>query len=130
MKGRTSQIYCKSLIKWRARKDCSRPAAANPSLRSGPSPLRAVFNTGQTAAALPLPVRPHMFRHARGYKLANDEYDTRALQHYLGRKNITRTLRLGRRESTNRRNAPTSRCKSRSTAAGQNLQPTPANNSS
>jgi site-specific recombinase XerD len=25
-----------------------------------------------------------MFRHARGYKLANDGYDTRALQHYLG----------------------------------------------
>jgi site-specific recombinase XerD len=27
-----------------------------------------------------------MFRHACGYKLANDGRDTRALQHYLGHK--------------------------------------------
>ena len=31
---------------------------------------------------------PHMLRHACGYKLANDGHDTRALQHYLGHKNI------------------------------------------
>jgi type 1 fimbriae regulatory protein FimB/type 1 fimbriae regulatory protein FimE len=32
-------------------------------------------------------------RHACGYKLANDGHDTRALQHYLGHKNIQHTLR-------------------------------------
>ena len=34
-----------------------------------------------------------MLRHACGYKLANDGHDTRALQHYLGHKNITHTVR-------------------------------------
>ena len=28
-----------------------------------------------------------------GFKLANDGHDTRALQHYLGHKNIQRTVR-------------------------------------
>jgi type 1 fimbriae regulatory protein FimE len=34
-----------------------------------------------------------MLRHACGYKLANDGHNTRALQHYLGHKNITHTVR-------------------------------------
>jgi type 1 fimbriae regulatory protein FimB/type 1 fimbriae regulatory protein FimE len=34
-----------------------------------------------------------MLRHACGFKLANDGHDTRALQHYLGHKNIQRTVR-------------------------------------
>jgi integrase len=41
----------------------------------------------------PFPVHPHMLRHACGYKLANDGQDTRALQHYLGHKNIQHTVR-------------------------------------
>jgi integrase len=32
-------------------------------------------------------------RHSCGYKLANDGHDTRALQHYLGHKNIQHTVR-------------------------------------
>jgi type 1 fimbriae regulatory protein FimB/type 1 fimbriae regulatory protein FimE len=36
---------------------------------------------------------PHMLRHACGFKLANDGQDTRALQHYLGHKNIQHTVR-------------------------------------
>ena len=44
-------------------------------------------------AGLPFPAHPHMLRHACGYKLANDGQDTRALQHYLGHKNITHTVR-------------------------------------
>lgn len=32
-------------------------------------------------------------RHACGYKLANDGHDTRGLQHYLGHRNIQRTVR-------------------------------------
>jgi site-specific recombinase XerD len=41
----------------------------------------------------PFPIHPHMLRHACGYKLANDGQDTRALQHYLGHKNIQHTVR-------------------------------------
>ena len=45
------------------------------------------------AAEMPFAVHPHMLRHACGYKLANDGHDTRALQHYLGHKNIQHTVR-------------------------------------
>src|SRR5262245_28074277 len=45
------------------------------------------------AARMPFPLHPHMLRHACGYKLANDGHDTRALQHYLGHKNIQHTVR-------------------------------------
>jgi type 1 fimbriae regulatory protein FimE len=44
-------------------------------------------------ARMPFPLHPHMLRHACGYKLANDGHDTRALQHYLGHKNIQHTVR-------------------------------------
>jgi len=44
-------------------------------------------------AKFPFAIHPHMLRHACGYKLANDGRDTRALQHYLGHKNITHTVR-------------------------------------
>ena len=44
-------------------------------------------------AGLPFPVHPHMLRHACGYKLANDGHDTRAIQHYLGHRNINHTVR-------------------------------------
>jgi len=39
------------------------------------------------------PVHPHMLRHACGYKLANDRHDTRAIQLYLGHRNIQHTVR-------------------------------------
>lgn len=45
------------------------------------------------SARFPFPVHPHMLRHACGYKLANDGQDTRAVQHYLGHKNIQHTVR-------------------------------------
>ena len=45
------------------------------------------------AAKFQFAVHPHMLRHACGYKLANDGVDTRSLQHYLGHKNITHTVR-------------------------------------
>ncbi len=38
-------------------------------------------------------VHPHMLRHSAGYKLANDGQDTRAIQHYMGHKNIQHTVR-------------------------------------
>jgi type 1 fimbriae regulatory protein FimE len=36
---------------------------------------------------------PHMLRHACGYKLANDGQDKRAIQAYLGHRNINHTVR-------------------------------------
>jgi len=45
------------------------------------------------ASELGFPVHPHMLRHACGFKLANDGQDTRALQHYLGHRNIQHTVR-------------------------------------
>jgi len=36
---------------------------------------------------------PLLHRHACGFKLANDGHDTRALQQYLGHKNIQHTVR-------------------------------------
>jgi site-specific recombinase XerD len=44
-------------------------------------------------AEMPFRVHPYMLRHACGYKLANDGHDTRALQQYLGHKNIQHTVR-------------------------------------
>ena len=41
----------------------------------------------------PFPVHPHMLRHACGFKLANDGHDTRALQLWLGHRNIQHTVR-------------------------------------
>ena len=44
-------------------------------------------------AKLGFKVHPHMPRHACGYALANRGHDTRALQAYLGHKNIQHTVR-------------------------------------
>jgi integrase len=45
-------------------------------------------------AKLPFKAHPHMLRHACGYALANKGHDTRALQAYLGHRNIQHTVRL------------------------------------
>jgi integrase len=45
------------------------------------------------AAKFQFAVHPHMLRHACGYRLANQGVDTRSLQHYLGHRNITHTVR-------------------------------------
>jgi type 1 fimbriae regulatory protein FimB/type 1 fimbriae regulatory protein FimE len=45
------------------------------------------------AAGLDFKCHPHMLRHACGFALANKGHDTRALQAYLGHKNIQHTVR-------------------------------------
>ena len=45
------------------------------------------------AARLGFPAHPHMLRHACGFALANKGHDTRALQAYLGHRNIQHTVR-------------------------------------
>jgi type 1 fimbriae regulatory protein FimB/type 1 fimbriae regulatory protein FimE len=64
--------------------------------RAGPmtsSTVRKLIARAGVKARLPFPVHPHMLRHACGYKLANDGRDTRAIQQYLGHRNITHTVR-------------------------------------
>ena len=58
-----------------------------------PAGFRKLLSRLAVAARFQFPVHPHMLRHACGYKLANDGRDTRALQHYLGHKNIMHTVR-------------------------------------
>lgn len=64
--------------------------------RRGPmttSNVRKMVARAGRNADLPFPIHPHMLRHACGFKLANDGQDTRALQHYLGHRNIQHTVR-------------------------------------
>ena len=64
--------------------------------RSGPMTtdnVRKMMQRAGQRARIPFPVHPHMLRHATGYKLANDGHDTRAIQDYLGHKNIQHTVR-------------------------------------
>ncbi len=58
-----------------------------------PDTVRKLIARAGTAAGLGFPIHPHMLRHACGYKLANEGHDTRAIQHYLGHKNIQHTVR-------------------------------------
>jgi type 1 fimbriae regulatory protein FimE len=55
--------------------------------------VRKIVGRAGVEAGLEFPVHPHMLRHATGYKLANDGQDTRAIQHYLGHRNIQHTAR-------------------------------------
>ena len=45
------------------------------------------------AAGFKFKAHPHMLRHACGFALANQGHDTRALQAYLGHRNIQHTVR-------------------------------------
>lgn len=46
---------------------------------------------GSEAAGFDFSTHPHMLRHARGFKLANEGQDTRAIQAFLGRRRIEST---------------------------------------
>jgi type 1 fimbriae regulatory protein FimB/type 1 fimbriae regulatory protein FimE len=64
--------------------------------RNGPltaDTVRKLVARAGRAAGLGFPVHPHMLRHACGYKLANEGHDTRAIQQYLGHRNIQHTVR-------------------------------------
>ena len=64
--------------------------------RKGPlttSTVRKLVARAGQKANITFPIHPHMLRHACGFKLANDGQDTRAVQHYLGHKNIQHTVR-------------------------------------
>jgi len=64
--------------------------------RGGPLTARTVRDIvarAGVAAKLPMPVHPHMLRHALGYYLAGLGFDTRAIQAYLGHRSIAHTVR-------------------------------------
>jgi len=64
--------------------------------RKGPmtdSAVRKLIARAGQEAGFDFPTHPHMLRHACGFKLANDGQVTRAIQHYLGHKNIQHTVR-------------------------------------
>ncbi len=58
-----------------------------------PDAVRKIVARAGRYANIEFPIHPHMLRHATGYKLANDGQDTRAIQQYLGHRNIQHTTR-------------------------------------
>jgi site-specific recombinase XerD len=64
--------------------------------RKGPltdSSVRKMIALAGEVAALSFPVHPHQLRHACGYKLANAKQDTRAIQLFMGHRNIQHTVK-------------------------------------
>ena len=63
--------------------------------RQGPLTANTVHKLVARAgvgADLELSVHPHMLRHGKGYQLADEGIDTRAIQAYMGHKNIQHTV--------------------------------------
>jgi len=58
-----------------------------------PRSIRAIVARTGKVAGLPFVPHPHQLRHACGYYLASQGHDTRAIQDYLGHKNIQHTVR-------------------------------------
>jgi integrase len=58
-----------------------------------PKAFHALFGRIGSRAKVQFPIHPHMLRHGCGYALANAGHDTRALQAWLGHKNIQHTVR-------------------------------------
>ncbi len=64
--------------------------------RKGPltdSAARKIVARAGRVAKIGFPVHPHMLRHATGYYLASKGEDTRAIQAYMGHRNIQHTVR-------------------------------------
>jgi hypothetical protein len=74
----------------RSRPSCSLRSVEHP---SAPQGLARMIERAGSEALLGFKAHPHMLRHACGYALANKGHDTRALQAYLGHRNIQHTVR-------------------------------------
>ena len=57
-----------------------------------PRTVHAIVASAGKDAGIKFPVHPHMLRHAKGFQLASKGVDTRAIQGYLGHKNIQHTV--------------------------------------
>jgi type 1 fimbriae regulatory protein FimB/type 1 fimbriae regulatory protein FimE len=58
-----------------------------------PKSFHALIQRLGERAGMPFAIHPHMLRHACGFALANAGHDTRALQAWLGHKQIQHTVR-------------------------------------
>ena len=99
-KGGTPSVHPLSGVEMRALRRLQREGEASQfvfvSERGAPFTTAGFARMLQRAAmatSLTLKVHPHMLRHACGFALANSGHDTRALQAYLGHKNIQHTVR-------------------------------------
>ena len=97
-KGGTPSVHQGDEI--RALRRLQRQHEASPyvftSERGGPMSAKSfgtLFERLGRRAGMPFTIFPHMLRHACGYALANAGHDTRALQAWLGHKNIQHTVR-------------------------------------
>jgi type 1 fimbriae regulatory protein FimB/type 1 fimbriae regulatory protein FimE len=54
---------------------------------------RGIIERAGKIAGLSLSIHPHMLRHACGFYLASRGHDTRAIQAYLGHRQIQHTVR-------------------------------------
>jgi len=78
------------------RRDCPDGPYLFTSERGGPMTVagfQRMVKAAGDSAGLGFAVHPHMLRHACGYYLANKGFDTRAIQAYLGHRNIQHTVR-------------------------------------
>lgn len=87
-------------VELRALRQLQRESPCSPYLfvseRGGPllpNTFRTILNRAGLVAGLTFPVHPHMLRHATGSYLAAKGHDTRAIQAYLGHRNIQHTVR-------------------------------------
>jgi len=55
--------------------------------------IQKIVSRAGEEAQLPIKIHPHMFRHACGYYLAEQNIPTREIQSYLGHTNIQHTVR-------------------------------------
>jgi site-specific recombinase XerD len=63
---------------------------------------RMLRRAAEAAGLTSLRVHPHMLRHARGFKLAHDGHDARAIQAWLGHKNLQHVVRYTKWRRTDR----------------------------
>src|SRR5262245_58921788 len=99
-KNGTASVHPMQGDELRALRRLQREQEASPhvfaSERGGPMTPKSfgtLFTRLGERANMPFPIFPHMLRHACGYALANAGHDTRALQAWLGHKNIQHTVR-------------------------------------
>ena len=99
-KGGSPSVHPLSGTEMRALRRLQREREASPfvfvSERGAPfttAGFARMIERAGAAADLGLKVHPHMLRHACGFALANAGHDTRALQSYLGHRNIQHTVR-------------------------------------
>jgi integrase len=100
VKGGTPSVHPLSGSEMRALRRLQRESDTGPfvfvSERGAPfttAGFARMMERAATSADLKLKVHPHMLRHSCGFALANAGHDTRAIQAYLGHKNIQHTVR-------------------------------------